>query len=292
MVITRNPDREHIILDALRASFDEVRRDIHGSDLLSVRLAYFSRIMPMPLTHSEILYFLAGRGHEEVFARLVGVQAGASEVKTVKVPGFVAGEQRFKHGISYRPDFRWDGRPTEFKTRRKNLAKQGEEALVYNTYLEQLNEYCALDEQPKGVLVVFSLLEGRSNDPLNPTHPELAIYDVVFSPGDLSQMLDTIIKRKTAFEEALEAGTVEAAQSLPLCSAWKCGKNRKEVVKPAWCVECMKELAEPWASKHTKTKGGAGHTVTPEQVKWNYEPRCKWYVFCRPQLVDPMRGSR
>lgn len=292
MRITRNPDRERIILDALRESFDEPREGIHLSDLLSVRKSYLSRIMPMPLTHSEILYFLAGRGHEEVFARLVGVQVGASEVKTVKVPGFIAGEQRFKHGISYRPDFRWDNDPTEFKTRRSNLAKPGEEAMVYDSYLEQLKGYCALDERATAVLPVFSLLEGRSGDPLNPTHPELAIYDVLFSPGDLSHMLTTLLERKRLFEIALADGSVDIAQTLPLCSSWMCGKNRKEVTKPAWCVECMKALAEPWASKHTKTKAGAGHTVTPEEVKWLYVPRCKWWVFSRPQLVDPTRGPR
>lgn len=292
MRVTRNPDKEKIILDALRESFDELREGIHLSDLLTTRRSYLSRIMPMPLTHSEILYFLAGRGHEEVFARLVGVNVGASEVKTVKVPGFVAGEQRFKHGISYRPDFRWDLKPTEFKTRRANLAKPGEEPLVYDGYLEQLKGYCALDEQPEAVLPVFSLLEGRSGDPLNPTHPELAIYDVLFSPGDLSHMLGVLLERKRLFEAALALGTVAAAQTLPLCDAWKCGKNRKVVERPAWCVQCAKELQEPWATKHTKTKTGEGHTVTPEVVRWEYEPRCKWYTFSRPQLVDVLRGSR
>ncbi len=114
MRVTRNPDKERIIIDALRESFDEPREGIHLSDLLSVRKSYLSRVMPMPLTHSEILYFLAGRGHEEVFARLVGVNVGASEVKPVKVPGFIAGEQRFKHGISYLPDFFFDCGTTEF----------------------------------------------------------------------------------------------------------------------------------------------------------------------------------
>ena len=84
----------------------------------------------------------------------------------------------------------------------------------------------------------------------------------------------------------------DAIQALPLCPAFMCGKNRKRVVKPAWCVECKSELSEPWASKHAATKKGEGHTVTPEEVEWEYEPKCKWYTFCRPELTDPMRGKR
>lgn len=203
MRISRNADKERVILDALRQSFDEVRTGVHLSDLLNPRQAVFKRLMPMPLTATEILYFLAGRGHEEVFARLAGVNVGASAIRYAKIPEFVAGEERVKHGISYRPDFRWHSAPTEFKTRRSNLAKPGEETRVYEQYLRQLLGYCALDEQPYGVLVVFSLLEGRSNDPLNPTHPELAVYDAQFSPGDMTSMEDYLVDMSTKFTLAL-----------------------------------------------------------------------------------------
>jgi hypothetical protein len=201
--VTRNADKETVILAALRDSFDEVRSGVHLSDLLNPRQSAFKRLMPLPLTESEILYFLAGRGHEEVFARLAGVQVGASAIKYSKIPGFISGEGRIKHGISYRPDFRWHGAPTEFKTRRANLAKPGEESRVYDHYLEQLKMYCALDEQPYGQLIVFSLLEGRSGDPLNPTHPELAVYDVQFSPGDMTYMETYLIEMSTKFTLAL-----------------------------------------------------------------------------------------
>lgn len=203
MRITRNPDREKVILDALRESFDEPRTGVHLSDLMNPRQAAFKRVMPLPPTESEILFFLAGRGHEEVFARLAGVEVGASKVKYVKIPGFVAGEEREKHGILYRPDFRWDTKPFEFKTRRRNLAKPGEEPTVYDTYLDQLKGYCALDEQPWAGLGVLSLLEGQTGDPLNPTHPELAVYDVQFSPGDMRNMTDYLIEMRAQFAAAI-----------------------------------------------------------------------------------------
>ena len=57
MRITRNPDKEKVILSALRESFDEARTGVHLSDLLKPRQAAFRRLMPLPLTESEILYF-------------------------------------------------------------------------------------------------------------------------------------------------------------------------------------------------------------------------------------------
>jgi len=290
MEIARSPGKERIILDALRASFTEVRTGVHLSDLLKVRQAYWGRVLPSPPTDIDVLYFLAGRGHEEVFARLCGVQVGASEAKHVGIPEFVAGEQRFKRGISYRPDFRWYALPAEFKTRRSNLAKEGEEAVTYDNYLEQAKGYAALDEVKAAHLIVLSLLEGRNNsDPLKPTHPELAVYDVEWSDGELSQMNDYLDKQHMAFALSLAFRNHEP---LPLCAPWMCGKNVKTVTKAAHCVECDKDLAEPWASRHAGTKGGAGHTVAPEEVRWDYTPRCKYYVYCRPQVVDPTRGAR
>jgi hypothetical protein len=297
--IERNPARERTVLNALRESFSrEERTGIHMSDVIKPRQAYFKRILPQPLTESSILYFLAGRGHEEVFARLAGVQLHASDVVTVKIPGLVGGEQRFwtvpglSVPVSYRPDFRWDEEPFEFKTRRSNLAQPGQEADTYDSYLEQHLAYCMADEKDHGILGCFSLLEGNRSDPLNPTHPELAIYDVWYSPGDLSFAKERLEKNALAFEAALKDGTVKGGANLPLCAPWMCGKNRKTVVLAAWCQECKKELAEPWASKHTDTKTGAGHHVSPEAVRWDYVPRCEWYEFSRPQLVDPTRGSR
>lgn len=310
MKIARSAAKERIVLDALRASFvaDGVRTGVHLSDLLKVRLAHWGRVMPIPPSDSDCLYFLAGRGHEEVFARLAGVRVGATDVKHVPIPEFVAGEQRVKYGISYRPDFRWYGLPTEFKTRRSNLAKDGEEPVQYDNYLEQLKGYCTLDGASAGHLIVFSLLEGRSMaDPLKPSAPELAVYDVEFDVAERAHMDDYLRRQKRLFEDAVMAHAVagmplatedqqahaqQAYAALPLCPPWMCGKNRKTVIRAAHCVECGKDLAEPWASKHTKTRGGAGHTVTPEEVRWDYTPRCKYYVFCRPQDVDALRGAR
>jgi len=288
MDIARNAAKERIILDALRASFSESRIGDapHLSDLLKVRQAYWNRTLPLPPTDSAVLYFLAGRGHEEVFARLAGVQVGATEVKVVRVPEFVASNQKFSLGISYRPDFEWYGLPTEFKTRRSNLAKPGEEAVQYDNYLEQLKGYVALSATPSraGHLIVFSLLEGRSNDPLNPTHPEIAVYDVQFSADEIVFMLQYLTDQRVAFEKSF---VDKDHKPLPLCAAWLCGKNRKEIVKFAYCLECEKNIAHKPGHAHVLS----GKSVA-EEVKWHYEPRCPHYVFCRPQDVDLMRGAR
>jgi len=300
MLITRSAAKERILLDALRASLHEERTGTHLSDLIKIRQAAWKRFIPLPPTDIDALYFLAGRGHEEVFARLCGVQVGATTVKHVAVPEFVPGEQRFHNGVSYRPDFRWYRLPTEFKTRRSNLAKEGEEATVYDGYLDQLKGYVAYDyaasgEVDAGHLIVLSLLEGKSlANPLKPSAPELAVYDVQFARQELVEMLQLLTDRRVQFERANGAGEDRVAeiQKLPLCAAWMCGKNHKTVLKAAHCVECDKDLYEPWASKHSSTKTGRGHTVTPEEVRWDYVPRCAHYSLCRPQDIDPTRGER
>jgi hypothetical protein len=214
----------------------EPRTGVHLSDLLSVRKTYFSKVSPKPITDSEALYFLAGRGHEDVYGRISGLLPALSKVVD---------------GISYRPDFLWFTLPTEFKTRRSNLAKPGEENSVYETYLNQLKGYCCLDESPMGILIVFSLLEGKRGDPRNPTHPEMAVYNVSFETEELVQFRAELNTRKHNLLAAVKA---EDPNNLGLCVSWQCGSR-------------------------AKTKDG-----------WSYVPRCKWYQECRPDTIDTTRG--
>lgn len=279
MKIERNEQLTRSILDNIRASFSTPRTGVHLSDLLHVRKAYFERMDPRPLTDEECNYFVVGRGHEDALGRIAGLEIT---------------EEAVILGISLRPDFTLNlfgmlpDVPGEMKTRRRNLAKPGEEAEVYGSYLDQLRGYCALKEKTVGVLIVFSLLEGLSNrDPKNPTHPELACYVVTFTEEELLAERTRLTILRRMFEAAIEA---REFSGLPLCEAWMCGRARKTVVQQGFCTTCG-ILAEPWLSKHTATKKGEGHMVVPEQVVWQYEPKCKWYDSCQPWTLDPSRGG-
>lgn len=283
MRIARNAEKEALLLGALRESFDEPRTGVHLSDLMSVRSSYYGRVLPLPLTETQIGYFASGRALEDVVARLVGIEGAAVPAKRVSVPGLVAGEGRERFGISYRPDFRWGASPVEFKSRRAEFAEPGREAEKYSHYLEQLRGYCALDDEQMGGLYLFDI-GGGCPTCYYTREPSFAFYDVAFLADELEFTRQELQRRRDMFTTALAAGTVQAGWTLPLCESWKCGKNVKTVVTEARCG------AEGCDVKHRKPK--AGHAMSPEVATWEYVPRCPYYNFSRPELVDRTRGPR
>lgn len=295
MNITRNPAREAELIGQMQASFgDNAREGVHLSDLLNPRRSYWQRVLPMAPNKAAVLYWVAGRGHEDALGRIANL---------------VVTEQRFMHGISFRPDFQWESDPTEFKTRRRNLPALGEEAVVYDSYLDQLRGYAALQKTLRGRLVVFSLLEKvNPNDPKSPSEPELAVYDVTFTEQDIAEEEARLLSRRDGFMNALIGWSMEQLgaalggrlpvpvatghAALPLCKEWLCGKPRKVVDTKPFCRTCDKDFATEWGiDKHTSSKSGAGHDVVHEQFHFEYEVRCPYYVFCQPQKTDPTRGA-
>lgn len=305
MKVTRNTDKETVLLDAMKASFDEPREGTHLSDLMAVRESHYKRALPMPLTQTQVGYFASGRAIEDVVARFVGIPGGAVEAKQVKVPGLIAGEQRYAMpdgavlsgalvtdaprppgAISYRPDFRWHGAPVEFKSRRAEIAKPGTELEKYDHYLMQVKGYCAFDRSLDGGLYVFDI-GGSCPDCYYTREPSFAYYDVEFNADELEQFRGELEQRRQMFEGAqadVATKGVKAGWNLPLCAPWKCGKNKKTVVTEAKCG------AEGCEVKHRKAK--IGHEMTPEVASWEYIPRCAWHPFCRPELVDIQRGGK
>jgi hypothetical protein len=278
MIVDRSEEIEDALQLVMRQSFAETRTGVHLSDLLSPRQSHWKRKLPLLPSKATAWYFALGIGHEDALARMLAAD-----------PDLVVTEQKERFGISYRPDFTYRGAPAEMKTRRANLAEPGEEALTYDRYLTQLRGYCALENATTGYLLVVSMLEGRDNrDPLKPTEPAFRVHPVTFTADELQETRVWLFDRRNAFIEANESGD---GSGLELCAAWLCGKQRKRVVTPAHCVECSKDLSEPWASKHTSTRTGAGHTVSAEVVEWTYQPRCDWHSYCAPWTVDPSRGA-
>jgi hypothetical protein len=284
VIVARSEADEAALQLVMRQSFSETRTGVHLSDLLSPRQSFWKRQIPLLPSAATAWYFTLGIGHEDALARMLA-----------KSPDLSVTPPKERDGISYRPDFTYLGAPAEMKTRRANLAAPGEESLTYDRYLTQLRGYCALEDTPErpcltGYLLVVSMLEGRDNrDPLKPTEPAFRVHPVTFTAAELDETRRWLAERRDSFLAALAS---KDGMMQPLCAAWMCGKQRKQVLTPAHCRECDKDLGEPWASKHTATKGGAGHTVTAEVVAWQYQPRCDWWAWCKPFEVDPTRGAR
>ena len=274
MNITRRPDLEAFLLDEMRDTFSRDERtedEIHVSDLLSPRKAYWSRVRPKPLTDDEIGYFVAGRAHEDAVGRISGVEAAAP--RTIE-------------GIRLRPDF-YTSIPLEFKTRRRKLAADPTEAVHrYDGYIDQCRAYAALLERPAAWLWVLGLVSEQAD---RSTKPEFQVWHLDFTPVELEETRRQLHLRRDLLREAWAQRDHEG---LPLCPAWQCGKRSAILVEPPLCETCGKSFVAEWgANKHLASRTGDGHTMRHAVYRYEYVPRCKWYqAECQPWLVDASRG--
>lgn len=272
MQITRRIDLEALLLDEMRASFAREERttdEIHVSDLLAPRRAYWGRVHPKPVTDDEIGYFVAGRAHEDAVGRVSGVQPG---------------EPRQVDGIWLRSDF-YTSIPLEFKTRRRSLAADADEATRrYDTYIDQCRAYAALQQRPAAWLWVLGLVSEQRD---GGTKPEFQVWHLDFTPDELLAERVRLGQVRDLLRAAWDGAGVEG---VPLCPDWQCGKVGAVMVQPPHCQSCDRTFQTEWgAKKHLDSKTGAGHTMTPATFTRTYAPKCRWYDECRPWLADEGR---
>jgi hypothetical protein len=288
MQITRNPEREQYLFGQIRKSFAildiERNKHIHLTDLMTPRQAYWKRVMPLPLEEREIQYFIIGRGHEDVFHRVTGLS---------KLEGKVW------EGICYSMDFfapplepnifPVGSRPTEMKTRRGYLAKEGEELERYSNYLIQLKGYSAVEWILVGELWIFSLVE--KTDAYR-TEPQLACYEVQFSEEELHIERDRLRTTHKALLYALTGVAETPWMPLPSCEEWMCRRTITNMIEKPRCIDCDREFETDYgAGLHQKGKKTLGHKIKPAVYEKTYEPRCKWYRWCMGGEPLPIVGK-
>jgi hypothetical protein len=291
MQITRREDMEQLTLDEVRASFAREERttaEIHVSDLEVPRKAYWGRLLPRPATDDEIGYFVAGRGHEDVYGR---------------ISGLLRGEAREIDGILLRPDF-YTTIPTEMKTRRRGLADTAEEAVTkYDTYIERCRNYAALLNRPAAWLMVLGLVQEQAD---GTTKPAWQWWEMEFTPEELAAALATLHRRRdrlaAAWQDVAQHGRNGQHRALDLCPTWQCGKQSttfepwtcEDCQKPGTgphCTACHRYFVNAWgAERHVTSKTGAGHVTVAGKTKTSFVPRCRWIDACQPWLDDPSRG--
>lgn len=249
-MLVRDPDAEVRLYDVLRESFgNDVRTGTHLSALLNPVQEHWRRTKPpIPKTNAEIGYFIAGRGHEDAIARLLEKD-------------FVETVEEVVDGIHLRPDFVAvsdriipKGSHAELKTRRMNLPLLNSDLnKAFQTYRDQVRGYMALKRQSEMYLIVLSLLEGKTKDPLSKSEPRIAVYKETMGELELLNLRNELQARKYDLEHG-------NWNQLPLCWDFLCGK---------------------W----TPIKVGT-------EKKFVYLPKCPYYQACRPDLKDPKRGMK
>jgi len=261
MELKRNLELEKKMQDMVVKNWvNKVRVNIALTDLLTPRKAYFQRKFPEPPTLTDVLYFLSGKAIEKGLGDLIG---------------FDHPEAREVDGIWYNPDFRIP-EPTELKSRRANLPKEGYELEKLQNYVDQLFGYCSLDNVDEGNLIVFALSE--KVDDSHKTQPMLVAYKFECTEEERQRYLQLLSGRKALLEEALKTDDIS---KLPMCEEWKCARTITTVIEKAHC-DCGKEFANDYLlSKHINSIKGKGHVCTFSKKEYVKEPRCTYYDKCQ-----------
>lgn len=263
MEIKRNQSIEDWAMGEIQNNWgSETREGIHLSDLLAPRKKYWQTIKPMKPSLKEISYWTSGNAIEDKFLKAIG---------------YGKGETREWQGIFYSPDTFFNF-PAEIKTRRRALAKEGEEAQVYDHYLKQLKGYCAVEGKQKGWLIVLSLAEKQDN---NKTMPEWRYYDVMFTQEELGEERQRLINMWTLLCDSIIR---KVHGLLPECPQWMCQKKIITMTLAPKCLTCNKEFkSELNLKKHIESKVGKEHEIKKGEYESNVIPECKWFYDCNPK---------
>ena len=260
MELKRSLELEASIHELVQKNWENnIRKNIALTDLLTPRKAYFQRKFPEPPSLKDVMYFLSGKAIEKGLGDLIGYDHP---------------EAREVGGIWYNPDFRIPT-PTELKSRRANLPKEGFELERFQNYVDQLFGYCTLDDVDEGNLVVFALAE--KVDDSHRTEPKIVCYKFTCTEEERKTYFEFLSERKRLLEEALET---DDYTKLPYCEEWKCAKTNTTVIEQA-CCDCGKTFANDYLlSKHLRSAKGVGHVGTFSKKEYTKEPQCAYYNKC------------
>lgn len=260
MKIIRKDELKVQLFDEIRKNMEKDRDYITLYDMLYPRKCFWQKTKPLPLTDDEIMYFTTGKGHEEMLRY---------------VSGYKKGDLKLYNALGYRMDV-FGKHPIEVKTRRGFLPKEENVADVYDGYIRQILQYCAVENSNLGYLWVWAL---TGKDDENKTKPDLVTYELKFTDDELSESRRIIDLTYDLLKLALNEGDF---RTLPLCPEWMCYSVRKDMTKKPYCLTCKREFLTDWGmKKHTESKGGKEHSFISAVYEASFEARCKWWEDCQ-----------
>jgi hypothetical protein len=191
------------------------RVELHVSDLLQPRKAFWQRIDPKPPTDAACGFFMAGHGHHYIIESIIDPER--------KGAGSDSGSFQWE-GLFYSPDVK---EPlAEIKTTRSPYGpgKDATEDQIiekYKDYLKQLRIYMAIEGKLVADLIIFYLYKkqkgAKAGEPQSV--PEIHVYKVSISQEEIDKTLTAVRKAKARLEKALET---KDHKELPLCPLWQC----------------------------------------------------------------------
>ena len=226
--VQRNTAAEAELLEAARAWVEGDLRDpteIHVSDLLAQRLAYWRRVSPKPLSDRLVTVFLVGKVlHAFVVSAVDGQAPGALDLN-VQDAGPIHDAEL---GVVLSPDLIHRGIIRELKTTRAFYAPKYQDDI--DNYLEQLVCYMASQRHTTAQLWVLFL---NLRDESRKTRPEFRAFSVTAPMEELETVREWMTRAVTEIRTALRASD---PAPLPLCPGFMCGRTNCQ-----WFEDCRPE---------------------------------------------------
>ncbi len=200
-VLINNTERDRII-NSLRQKVEKERKGIHITDLIyCLRKAYFRKILNIPPTEEQVLYYATGLFYHNLFEEnLREIEIELDGITgTLDCIGFIDDTTI----------------PVEIKTTRISSNK---DILDMKHWLIQLKGYAKLIGSSRARLIVLHLV----GDWKNPS-PQLLCYDFEFTREEIDENWSWLISRRDILLDALDKGILPSIETR--FAEWECEKQ-------------------------------------------------------------------
>lgn len=201
--IKRDREMETQVMEGICDYYSQRKRgddEIHVSDLVTPRKAYWSRVKPKRTTYREAMYFLSGEVIHEGFQRIL---AGEAEKKIQDL------------GVKGSRDLVWMGHRIEIKSSRKWTIPD----LPDDSHIDQELSYLALENVKEGNILGFYICPGRTYSGGRVTIPEIRVWRITLSDKQVAKLRKQIVASRKALVTALKK---RDPLKLELCPTWHC----------------------------------------------------------------------
>lgn len=214
MVIVEDQQVADLIKGKIAAYIDKSARTpdglYHVSDLLNPRYAYFKQKFGHAITETEMGFFVSGIAFHEFLQKILGKEMSEVQLRLENIVGTAD-----QAGVFF----------SEIKTSRKWTIPEGADPI----YVEQFEKYLAMAGRSFGHIIVIYFTANRSWDGKKPSTLEIKSWKVTMSEQDRVRAKNVLIERRDGLK--LVQDGVNSYESLPLCWAFKCGKEYKGEVQ-------------------------------------------------------------
>jgi hypothetical protein len=219
----------------------ELGSDLHISELLNPRKAYWTRTLGERITDESIGFFITGEAFHKVVQDALGIEFAE---KKLTLPGVVGTADICGQFLC------------EIKTSRKWTVPEEADP----NYVNQVTAYQAMADRPEAYIFVIYFTAGRKWDGTKPSTLEMVAWKVELTDQERVDIRQRLLNEASRLNKALSK---KDPMLLQLCADWMCvGIYKNEVQRTCpYYTDCQPEgrypidvLLKPIEEKKAKTK--------------------------------------